>query len=567
MSVLELTLLVATVLVLLTPLWRRLLTGRQRWLDFVPAGLVGLMLVQILVDGFHEYMLITYGVVVLLFLFALRRMIQPDRPVKTSRLRTVLTVVGVALGFVILAMGLWLAPFIDHTLGTTEDMSQEGWSAAFEEMHKLFSKRYGFGDWKQIDWDGLYAEFAPRIAAAEEAGDKEAYYLALREYAFSIPDGHIRLSGDDVGLWRRSIGGGYGLAVITLDDGSVIAHVLEEGGPAEAAGMTWGAEILEWDGVPTQEAIGKVSTLWAAIPPATQEGRRFLQENLLTRAPVGTETTITFRNVGEEEPQAATLVAVEDGLAPLVQSMGARSSAGLKSGIGDEVDASALRLPPEYEILPEGFGYLRVYHEIPGEDDPDFVKIVEEAMVEFTAQDVPGVIIDVRGNEGGIDYMVPQMMGYFFSEPEFYEYMQLHNWQTNLSFPDVLLPLLITPKEPHYAGPVAVLIDGYTKSTGEGFPLVAQQLPQGTVVGVYGTHGSFGMCCAGIKLPEDYELQYPPGQSQDAEGRTQLDGDQNLEGGVVPDVRVPLTRETVHAMFVDKEDVVLAYAVEALRSY
>jgi carboxyl-terminal processing protease len=566
MSVLEVTLLVATALTLLTPLWRRLLKGQQRWLDFLPAGLVVLMVVQVLVDGFHEYMLIPYLLVILLFLFGLRRMIQPDRPVKASRLRTVLTVLSIALGFVILVVGLWLAPFIDHSLGTTEDMSQESWSAAFDEMHKLFSKRYGFGDWKQIDWDGLYAEFAPRIAAAEEAGDQEAYYLALREYAFSIPDGHIGLRGDDTGLWQRSIGGGYGLAVITLDDGTVIAHVLEDGGPADAAGMTWGAQILEWDGVPAQEAIDETSTLWGAMPPATQEGRRLLQENLMTRAPVGTEATVTFQNAGEEVPQTVTLVAVEDGLAPLIESMGARNSAGLVRGTGDEVQKSALRLPPEYEILPEGFGYLRVYHEIPDENDPDFVKIVDEAMAEFTAQNVPGIIIDVRGNEGGMDYMVPQMMGYYFREPAFYEYMQLHNWQTGHRVPDMVLPLLVAPKEPHYAGPIAVLIDPYTKSTGEGFPLVAQQLPQGTVVGVYGTHGSFGMCCAGIKLPGGYELQYPPGQSQDANGRAQLDGDQSLQGGVVPDVRVPLTRETVRAMFVEKEDLVLQYAVDALQT-
>jgi carboxyl-terminal processing protease len=159
------------------------------------------------------------------------------------------------------------------------------------------------------------------------------------------------------------------------------------------------------------------------------------------------------------------------------------------------------------------------------------------------------------------------MMGYFFSEPDFYEYMHLHNWQTSLSFLDLALPLGIEPKEPHYAGPVAVLIDQYTMSTGEGFPLVIQRLPQGTVVGVYGTHGSFGMCCAGIKLPGDYELLYPLGQSQDANGRAQLDSDHNLQGGVMPDIRVPLTRETVHAMFVEKEDVVLESAVDALQSY
>jgi carboxyl-terminal processing protease len=145
--------------------------------------------------------------------------------------------------------------------------------------------------------------------------------------------------------------------------------------------------------------------------------------------------------------------------------------------------------------------------------------------------------------------------------------MHLHNWQTNLSFLKVDMPLGIEPKEPHYAGPVAVLIDQYTKSTGEGFPLVIQRLPQGFVVGAYGTHGSFGMCCAGFELPGGYELQYALGQALDAEGRVQLDGDHRLQGGVVPDVRVPLTRETVRAMFMENEDVVLQYAIDALQSY
>ncbi len=565
MSTLEAVLLVVTALALFIPFCRRLFQGLPRWLDFVPAVPVALMLVQIAVDGFHPYMIVAYVVVVVQFLQALRRMIRPHLPVKTSRLQTVLSLVGAVLGVVGLICGILSGPVVATAAG--EDLRRESWTTAFDRMNSILAQRYGFTAWKRIDWDALHAEFAPRVAAAEQANDRDAYHLALREYLFSIPDGHVIFSGEDMGLWRESIGGGYGLAVIELDDGSVIAHVLQAGGPAEGAGMAWGAEILEWGGVPAREAIGAVSPIWLGLPPATQEGRRFVQQNLLARAPVGTEVTLTFRNSPEDAPQSVTLTAIDDGLEPLYQSLGWPASARLRQGMGEEVDESTIMRPPEYEILPGGYGYIRVYHVVTKEGDPDLVSIVEQAVVEFVEQDVPGIIIDVRGNPGGNDPLVPQMMGYFFTEPGFYEYMYFDNWLTGFSFFDLAMPLGVEPKEPHYGGPVAVLIDHDTRSSGEGFPLLAQRLPQGHVVGIYGTHGSFGMCCAGIKLPGGFELLYPPGQSQDANRHTQLDSDYNLQGGVAPDVRVPLTRETVHAMFVEGEDVVLQYAIDALQAH
>ena len=563
MSGLEVVLLVATALALWIPLLRRLLGGLPRWLDFGPAALLALMLLVIVVDGFQAYMVPTYGVVLLIFLFTLRRLIRADLPLQASRLRTVLTLAGALLGIALLIVGLWSAPMAANAAG--EDLSRESWTTAFDRMNRILAQRYGFTEWKQIDWEALHAEYAPRIAAAEEANDPQAYYLALREYFFSIPDGHVIHSGEDGGLWRASIQGGYGLALIELDDGTAIAHVLRAGGPADGAGMAWGAEILEWGGVPTGEAIGAVSPIWVVRPSATQEGRRFFQQALLTRAPVGTEVTVTFQNPGQDAPQVVALTAVDDGLDPLYQSLGWSASAALREGMGEEVDTSEIYKPPEWRILPEGYGYIQIYHIRPRDGDPDFVVIVDEAMAEFVAQDVPGVIVDVRGNPGGRDALVPAMMGYFFTEPDFYEYQFVDNWPTQLSPLDFVIGIGLEPKAPHYDGPVAVLVDVHTVSSGEGFPLLAQRLPQGHVVGVYGTHGSFGMCCGTIHLPGDSELLYAMGQSHDADHQVQVEGDHTLQGGVVPDVRVPLTRDTVHAMFVEGEDVVLQRAMEVLQ--
>ena len=49
-------------------------------------------------------------------------------------------------------------------------------------------------------------------------------------------------------------------------------------------------------------------------------------------------------------------------------------------------------------------------------------------------------------------------------------------------------------------------------------------------------------------------------------GVVQLDSDWSLVGGVTPDIRVPLTTNTVRAQFLDGHDVVLETAVQALRA-
>jgi carboxyl-terminal processing protease len=56
------------------------------------------------------------------------------------------------------------------------------------------------------------------------------------------------------------------------------------------------------------------------------------------------------------------------------------------------------------------------------------------------------------------------------------------------------------------------------------------------------------------------------GRSLDANQVIQVDANAEGIGGVVPDVRVPLTAETVYAMFVKDQDVVLEAAIAVLES-
>jgi carboxyl-terminal processing protease len=73
------------------------------------------------------------------------------------------------------------------------------------------------------------------------------------------------------------------------------------------------------------------------------------------------------------------------------------------------------------------------------------------------------------------------------------------------------------------------------------------------------------MSGAEVLMPGGLTVDYPNGQSLDANGHVQIDSNWELAGGIAPDVRVPLTMENVRAQFKDGRDVVLETAVRLLR--
>lgn len=95
------------------------------------------------------------------------------------------------------------------------------------------------------------------------------------------------------------------------------------------------------------------------------------------------------------------------------------------------------------------------------------------------------------------------------------------------------------PQSPHYAGPVVVLVNPFTKSSGEGPPLYISQLASGKVIGFHGTNGSFGMVGGAIALPGGYAIEYAFGRSVDQRGRIQHDSTDGV-GGVAPKPAKPI---------------------------
>ena len=427
------------------------------------------------------------------------------------------------------------------------DFSESTWSEGFDGLIETLKAEYPYTDHKQLDWDALSAEFAPRIADAEAQHDTKAYYRALREFAWRIPDAHVGLEGDDGGLKQAEVGGSYGLTLLQLDDGRVLVSDVTADGPAAQAGITPGTEITSWNGTPIMEALGQTPIIWSEAPAATSEAHQVMQTRFLSRGPVGSPVEVTFHNRGETKPRTETLTAVAADL----EEHGDLGPTGLTGA-----NVSGL-------VLPSGYGYIRVRNAIPNlagfPDDQ-----MERAVAQLSAKHVPGIVIDVRDNLGGESKLTAGMLAPFYAEPRVFQYMSLPEATTGAFELSSAGALMIEPSPTQYHGPLAVLIDVYSHSSAEDFALYLGKLPNVIVVGINGTAAAGGVSESAVELPGGYTLLFPKGRSLDEQFGIQIESDASGSGGVIPDIRVPLDDAAVDALNAG-HDIVLERAEAALR--
>lgn len=160
------------------------------------------------------------------------------------------------------------------------------------------------------------------------------------------------------------------------------------------------------------------------------------------------------------------------------------------------------------------------------------VRGIDEAVDRY--RDADGIIIDLRGNGGGVGAMVSGIAGHFLTER-----ISLGIFRTRTSTMEIRVnPRLVSPDgrrvEP-FAGPVAILTDEHTGSASEVFAGGMQSIGRARVFGV--TTAGAVLPATMDRLPNGDVLYHAFAEFTTAEGIT-------LEArGVVPDERVPLTRD------------------------
>ena len=139
------------------------------------------------------------------------------------------------------------------------------------------------------------------------------------------------------------------------------------------------------------------------------------------------------------------------------------------------------RLVFETRVLPGGAGYIRFNEFL---DPVSLMPQIEKAVNDYAH--APGIILDLRGNRGGIGMMAMGIAGFFIAEPGH----KLGEMTTR----DTTIKFVIFPRAETYAGPLAILVDSGSASTSE---ILAQGLHD------LGRARIFGTPTAGAALPSD----------------------------------------------------------------
>lgn len=438
-----------------------------------------------------------------------------------------------------------------------KNMSSMGYAQAFSELHKTVQDKYPLAQWKGIDMDEKYALFAPKFEAAEKAGDAKAYYIALREYVKSFPDGHCSLTylgeylkmDDELedAVKEENVGASFGLTLIELDDGSTVAGYVASGSEAANCGIRTGTIITSWNGEAVAAAAAKTSLLWVDHNWAEKDNIKRVQYMLLTRGKQGDKATITYQNQDDVE-KSAVLSAQNDQSAMLTKDHKTLFQGSTVEGVA-------------YSILNEDHGYISITNMTPGNVD-EMRQTFLHAFEQCKSKNVEDIIIDVRNNKGGYDSIGAEILGYLSQEEIFYtrEITRSADGKAVFTSNDII-------SKPNYQGfdkDIVILANANTISAGEGFVYNAKKLNNVKTAGITGTNASFASIEKVMLMPGNYMVIFPQTACCDENGTIMIDSDASGVGGIKPDIRIPLNSTAVTALYQDGKDYELEYILAYL---
>jgi len=352
-----------------------------------------------------------------------------------------------------------------------------------------------------LDWQAIHDSFKPRIARAKSAAEVRNI---LREMIAKPGVSHYAIIPGDL---YAAIGDApdsaaadstAGIETIILDGKAVVKKVIPDS-PAARAGVRPGMVLDGIDGA-------KVD------PNAIGDNR--LAARALARELLGPADTAVKLDLVDTNGQTKHVELNRTGPQGTLVQFG---------------NLPGTRLEFESRELPgvdggSAVGYIRFNEFL---DPVTLMPRFESALRGFSK--APGVILDLRGNPGGIGIMAMGIAGFFVADSG----RQLGEMKMR----GTTLKFAVFPRAVIYPGRVAILLDDGSASTTE---MLAQGLQDLKRARVFGTRSAGAALPSDIiRLPNGDGFQYPTASYTSVSGRV-------LEGnGVIPDVEVRQTRESI----------------------
>ncbi len=369
-----------------------------------------------------------------------------------------------------------------------------------------------------VDWEAVRVQYEPKVRSA--SSDAE-FYRTLEAMLGELKQSHFAIipsgvySAQERASRSGSLGSDTGL-VVQLVDGRPLVVRVRAGSSAAQQGVPPGAEILAVDDTLTEQLLNAIRE--RKLPPVEERFEVALSFFSLLSGSKGTKRTVRYRDL---EGNEHTVV--------------------LECRVRPAKVAQFGWLPPipvyvESRRLPGNIGYIHFNAFM-----PEVMQELPQRLRELN--DTAGLIIDLRGNIGGIGLMAGGVGGYLVSKETPLGTMRLRQGTFGI---------MANPQPYRYRRPVVILVDEFSLSTAE---IMAQGLKEAGRVQVVGRP------TPGKALPSRLTQLPHGGYLQLVMADFETPKKYRIEGaGVIPDVEVVFTPEAFRA----SADPVLQKALELL---
>ncbi len=402
--------------------------------------------------------------------------------------------------------------------------------ATFDSAWERIAHTHYDTSFRGLDWAAVRDELRPEAATA---GSYEALRAVIRDMLARLGESHYSLipgevaSAVDGGEGARGGAGDVGVTLRVAGD-EVVVSKLDPGGPAAAAGVRTGWSVQSIDGEPVAAGLARLSALEGGA-----DRRRALVQFLWS-----------VNGQLEGAPGSVVRLSLRDGSGAVRELELYR-----RTRPGEPVDFGnlpTLIMDMSWDRIPAGdggcVGLIRFNIWM-----APIAAALDRAVDGM--RDCAGIVIDLRGNPGGVAGMVMGFAGHFFTTRQPLGVLKTRTSELRL----VANPRTVNPEgepvEP-YGGPVALLVDPLTVSTSEIFAAGMKAAGRARVFGE--TTAGQALPAMAVELPNQDVLMHVVADLT-------VPGGERVEGaGVTPDETVPLSRDTLLA----GHDAVLERAVQ-----